>query len=276
MGKPSSDTGMFVWKKSGPVEYFASPDWEARPFVVHAFCTRRGGVSSGRFAALNMSGREGETEANVNANWDIVAAAFGLARRQFFRVHQVHGDRIHVVDDADFPIHDRRPRECDAVVTNRPGLALCILTADCAPVLVADPARRVVAAVHAGWRGTALNISGQVVRLLRERFGSPPGELQAAIGPAIGPCCYEVDAVVRAAMDGHPDREAVFAAQPAPGKWRLDLALANRLQMEAAGIPGGNIRTAALCSSCRQDLFYSHRGAGGQTGRLLNFIMISP
>ena len=276
MDKPSLNEDKFVWKKNDQVEYFKSPAWEAYSFVAHAFCTRRGGVSSGRFAALNMSGREGEEDANVSANWDIAAAAFGLTRRHFFRIHQVHGDKILVIDSADFLIHTCRSLEYDAVVTNRPGLALCILTADCVPVLVADPARRIVAAVHAGWRGTALNISGQVVTLLRERFGSSTRDIRAAVGPAIGPCCYEVDDAVRAAMDRHPGRDAIFTKQKEPGKWRLDLALANRLQIEAAGVTGGNIQVANLCTSCRRDLFYSHRGEGGKTGRLLNFIMISP
>ncbi len=265
---------MFELRKKGGVEYFAATAWDAFPGLSHAFCTRRGGVSSGAYGTLNMSSREGEEETTVRANWDIAAAAFGLSRRQFFRVSQVHGDKVLVIDDGARITSSCRPLEYDAVITSRTGLAVCVLTADCVPVLMTDPVRRLVAAVHAGWRGTALNISGQVLALCKERFGSRPEDIRTAIGPAIGPCCYEVDDTVRAAMVRHPARDACFSAGPEKGKWQLDLPLANRLQLEAAGIPGENIQMARLCTSCRSGEFYSHRGAGGKTGRLLNFILV--
>jgi len=264
---------MFVLKKKGSVEYFAVTVWNAYPAITHAFCTRRGGISADPYASLNMSRKEGEAEANVSANWDIAAAAFGLAGGQFFRISQVHGEGILVIDGEGFRSPTDRPPEYDAVITNRPGLALCILTADCVPVLMFDRAKRVVAAVHAGWRGTALNISGRVATMFRERFRSRPEDLLAAVGPAIGPCCYEVDEAVYGAMAGHPHRDELFCPQVPAGRWKLDLPLANRRQLEEAGIPGENICTANLCTSCHRGLFFSHRGEGGTTGRLLNFIM---
>ena len=264
--------------KQGSIEYFEAAAWRPYPFITHAFCTRRGGVSEGAFASLNMSLKEGDTNENISKNWDMVAAAFGVSRRNFFQVHQVHGDRILTVDDAESQIFDPKDMDYDAIITNRPGLALCMKTADCVPVLMVDTEKRIVAAVHAGWRGSALNISGKVLRLLSERYGTRPQDVQAAIGPAIGACCYEVDATVHEAMEFHPARDKIFDLPSGPGtgmgKWKLNLPLANRYQLQELGVPGENIHDAYLCTSCASELFYSHRKEGGITGRLLNFIML--
>ncbi len=273
--------------KQGNIEYFEAAAWRAYPFFTHAFCTRRGGVSEGAFASLNMSLKEGDTDENISKNWDIVAAAFGVSRRNFFQVHQVHRDRILAMDDAESQTFDQQDMDYDAIITNQPGLAICMKTADCVPVLMVDTEKRIVAAVHAGWRGSALNISGKVLRLLSERYGTRPQDVQAAIGPAIGACCYEVDATVYKAMEFHPARDKIFTSQPGPetetgmgmgremGKWKLNLALANRHQLQELGVPPENILEADICTSCASDRFYSHRKEGGITGRLLNFIMLN-
>ncbi|MCX5826760.1 MAG: peptidoglycan editing factor PgeF [Deltaproteobacteria bacterium] len=271
--------------KQGNIEYFEAAAWRAYPFLTHAFCTRRGGVSEGAFASLNMSLKEGDNDENIRKNWDMVAATFGISRRNFFQVHQVHGDRILTIDDAESQTFDHQPLNYDAIITNRPGLALCMKTADCVPVLMVDTEKRIVAAVHAGWRGSALNISGKVLRSLSERYGTRPQDVQAAIGPAIGACCYEVDAKVYQAMESHPARDKIFTplSEAGPGigmgremgKWKLNLALANRHQLQELGVPGENIHNADLCTSCANKWFYSHRKEGGITGRLLNFIMLN-
>lgn len=272
--------------KQGNIEFVAAAAWrEAYPFLIHAFCTRRGGVSEGAFASLNMSIKEGDSSANIMKNWDIVAAAFGISRENFFQVHQVHGDRILTIDDAEPRTFDQEDLKYDAVITNRPGLALCVKTADCVPVLMIDIEKKIVAAIHAGWRGTALKISGKVLRLLTERYGTRPQDVRAAIGPAIGACCYEVDAAVYGAMESHPGRDKIFAPlrgagtgtgmDREKGKWKLNLALANRYQLQELGVPGEAILDAGICTSCASERFYSHRKEGGRTGRLLNFIMLN-
>ena len=285
--------------KQGSIEYFAATPWRAFPFLTHAFCTRRGGVSEGAFASLNMSLKQGDNDENIRKNWDLVAATFGISRENFFQIHQVHGDRILTIDAAASQTFDHQPREYDAIITNRPGLALCVKTADCVPVLMVDTEKRIVAAVHAGWRGTALNISGKVLRSLSEQYGTRPRDVQAAIGPAIGACCYEVDATVYQAMESHPARDKIFAPRSGSGsesgaglgtktvmktetgtgtgvaKWKLNLALANRHQLQELGVPGENIHNADLCTSCAGKWFYSHRKERGITGRMLNFIMIN-
>ena len=153
-------------------------------------------------------------------------------------------------------------------------MALCIKTADCVPVFLADPVRRVIGAVHAGWKGTALQIVEKAVREMVQRFGARPSDLFAAIGPAIGPCCYEVDAAVYQAMSHHASRTAFFHTGRQDGRWMLDLPLANRHQLLRCGLLPERIRTADHCTACHPDLFFSHRAQGGNTGRQLNFIMI--
>ncbi|MFH1080716.1 MAG: peptidoglycan editing factor PgeF [Pseudomonadota bacterium] len=253
------------------LECFADKELD---FMIHAFCTRQGGVSGGSFAGLNVSTREGDDNDHVRLNFESIAAAFGITVSQFLQVHQVHRDGVWVLDGRVPLPADDLPPECDAVVTDRPEVALCIKTADCVPVFLVDPVRRVIGAVHAGWKGTALQIVGKAVGKMVQRFGTHPSDLFAAIGPAIGPCCYEVDTTVYQAMSNHPERESFFQAGREKGKWSLDLFLANRLQLIQSGVPAQRIRQADFCTACHPGLFFSYRAQGGNTGRQLNFIMM--
>lgn len=238
--------------------------------LVHAFCTRRNGSSPAPFDSLNFSINEGDREENVRQNWQTLSVAYGIASERFFTLRQVHGENILLLDSLD-TAGGNGQLEYDAVLTSRRGVALCIKTADCAPVLLADAGLSAIAAVHAGWKGTSLQIAFKAAVSLMEKFGVRPENILAAVGPAIGPCCYEVDSVVRDAMRGTPG-SGLFETC-APGKWKFDLPGANREQLLQAGIPRGNISLSGLCTSCRRDMFYSHR-AERQTGRQLNFIMI--
>jgi YfiH family protein len=161
----------------------------------------------------------------------------------------------------------------DALITKAAGLAIGIETADCVPVLLVDPASPAVAAVHAGWRSTVKMIVRKTVQRMADEFDSDPGRLIAAIGPAIGPECYEVDEPVMG-----PVREAFrfwndVVTPRGTGKWGLDLAKANRLELMQSGLMERNIHSLGMCTSCRRDLFYSFR-AEGRTGRMLSAIMI--
>ena len=265
---------MFRIAQKASIKYLECFAEKELDFVIHAFCTRQGGVSGGSFAGLNVSAREGDGNDHVRLNFERIAAAFGITVSQFLPVHQVHRDGVWVVDSrTPLSAHDPPP-ECDAVVTDRPGLALCIKTADCVPVFLVDPLRRVIGAVHAGWKGTALQIVEKAVGEMVQRFGARPSDLFAAIGPAIGPCCYEVDTGVYHAMSNHPERDSFFHARRDEGKWMLDLFLANRQQLLRSGLPPERIRTADHCTACHPELFFSHRAQGGNTGRQLNFIMM--
>ncbi|MEK6654906.1 MAG: polyphenol oxidase family protein, partial [Thermodesulfobacteriota bacterium] len=154
------------------------------------------------------------------------------------------------------------------------GVALGIRTADCVPLFFVDRARRVIGAAHAGWRGAALGMAAGMVDALRERFSSRNEDILVVIGPAIGPCCYEVDAPVVAALSSRREAGCFLIPCPEKDRWMLDLALANRLQLLERGLREENILSAGFCTACRQDLFFSHRAGRGRTGRQLNVLMI--
>lgn len=152
--------------------------------------------------------------------------------------------------------------EADALIGNQPGITLSIRTADCVPILLADPVTRSVASIHAGWRGTAGRIANRGVRDLTERFSANPENVFAAIGPAIGECCYEVSRQVAEKLGVSLESE----------KGRVDLTAANRDQLIAAGLGAANIDIVGGCTRCNQDHFFSYRGEGERAGRMVSFI----
>ena len=262
---------MFIFSKKGPVEYLEAAALTACNFVTHAFCTRRGGVSEGNFVSLNFSPKEGDSKENVRSNWNILAHAFNLEVTQFFVVNQVHGEKILTIDRplADFIVPE--PPQFDAIITDQPGVAIGIKTADCVPVFFVDRVKRIIGVAHAGWRGTALAIAAKLVDALVAGFGCRTEDLIAAIGPAIGPCCYQVDEPVFDAMKTHKGRESFLSPGRERGKWMLDLSLANRLQIIGKGIPERNISIRKLLHFLPQRyvLLPQRRGRKyGQTAQL--------
>jgi len=166
-----------------------------------------------------------------------------------------------------------RPRQADGLATAAAGIAIGIETADCVPVLLYDPRTPAVAAVHAGWRSTVKKIVQKAVRRMQHEFQSDPSTMIAAIGPAVGPECYEVDGpVIGPVRDAFPDWMNAAQAR-GNDRWSLDLVTLNSRELAAVGLKEQNIHRLGLCTSCRRDLFYSFR-AEGRTGRMLSVIMI--
>jgi hypothetical protein len=228
----------------------------------HGFTTRGGGASGPPFDALNLGGSVGDDPAAVEENWARLRAATGLA---FARVRQVHGDCV-----AEAAAPGAPAQEADAVVTAAAGVAACVLVADCVPVLLADPRSGAVAAVHAGWRGTIARIAGRSVEALAARHGARPGDLVAAIGPSIGPCCYEVSPDLAARFrDG-------FGAGVVHAGRRLDLWAANEAALRDAGVAPGRLDVLRRCTACEAAHFFSHRRDQGRTGRQVGFIAPPP
>jgi hypothetical protein len=196
--------------------------------------------------------------------------ALGVDPSQLVTLMQVHGNEVLTITNvATVP---PEPRVYDAVITNQTGLALGIRTADCVPLLMADTTNGVIAAVHAGWRGLLSGVISRTLTIMCTTFGSSPRNILVAIGPGIGPCCYEVrDNIFDQFLQKHKSSNAF--AQQRHGRCYLDLPSFSRLQLRDMGIPGANIETAALCTGCRNDLFYSYR-RDGNTGRQLNWIMM--
>jgi hypothetical protein len=265
---------MFNLTKIHSIEYFESSLLGECDFLTHAFCTRLGGVSESEYDSLNISFKEGDLESRVLQNWHRLAMAFAIPLDQFLTLNQVHGDDIFIIKPFGDYYSSSEAMNFDAIVTSRSNLAICIKTADCVPVFIVDKVKKIIAVVHAGWRGTALEITAKVVRLLIEKYGSSPREILTAIGPSIGQCCFEVDSVAANTFFEQKNNEAFLFPGARPGKWMLDLAEANRRQILNCGIPEANIDVSGLCTSCRQDLFFSHRGSGGITGRQVNFMLI--
>ena len=230
------------------------------------FTTRNGGVSEGFFSSLNLSPNRGDKLASVRENYARLASAAGFGPGDFVLTRQVHGDRFETVTERsrgrglDFPAED----EYDGLVTECPGVALTGQLADCVPVLLFDPVRRAAAMVHAGWRGTALRVAEKGVFALKERFGCRPEDLLAAVGPSIGPCCFETDCDVPEAF-GTPGHRY---CRRDGDKYRVDLRAYNAAQLTEAGIAAEHIAVSDLCTCCREDLLYSHRRDGAARGSL--------
>ncbi len=226
----------------------------------HGFTTRAGGTSEPPWDTLNLGGLVGDDPERVRENWRRLERETGL---RFARVRQVHGARA---VRADAPSDPRE--EADVVVSRRAGVGACISVADCVPVLLADPESGAVAAVHAGWRGTLARAAAEGVLALSREAGAPPSRLVAAIGPSIGPCCYEVSADLAARF-----REAFGPPAVRDGSApRLDLWAANAAVLRAAGVLSERIDLLGRCTSCERDLFFSHRRDAGRTGRQVAFI----
>ena len=265
---------MFSLGKKKTIEYLQSPLLRNCDFLEHAFCTRRGGASQDDYKSLNMSFREGDEESRVLQNWDCLATAFAIPMEQFLVVNQVHGDAIFVIKPHGSYFSTRDELNYDAIVTSRTDLAICIKTADCVPVFIVDQVKKVIAVVHAGWKGTALEISAKVIRLMQSQYGSQSADILAAIGPSIGKCCYEVDQATADAFRGQNNSDLFLQPGKKKDKWMLDLSKANFQHILDAGVPESNIEVSGFCTTCNQDMFFSHRGSGGITGRQVNFMMI--
>ena len=257
--------------RQGKINYL-QPDWAAQ-YPVHAgFTTRNGGVSRPPYNSLNLGYNTDDLLSNVEGNRSTLARAFELQPHMLLTVKQVHGTDILVIDQPNPDLAHFLDIECDAIVTDQPGILIGILVADCFPVLLYDPTLQVVAALHAGWRGAAAGIIGRTVTAMGNIFGCRPENLLAAIGPGIGAHRYEVDRPVREAFRGGSGHWEAIAREVALGKWLLDLRQSCRLQLEAAGLAPAQVTAADECTCCHRELFFSYRRDNGQTGRQLGFI----
>ncbi len=240
------------------------------PELVHAVATRHGGVSRGPFASLNVSRSVGDAPEDVLVNRQRLCQAVGVPPEELVTAGLVHGTRALPVGPA---ARGHLMLGTDALVTAASGVPLMLCFADCAPIILYDPVRRVVGLVHAGWRGTLAGAAVAAVQQMAASYGSRPADLRAAIGPAIGPCCYEVGPEVVTRV------RAVFS-EAAPSllsdlrgdRAHFNLWEANRRLLLAAGV--GQVEVAGLCTVCHRDEFFSHRADNGRTGRFGVVVML--
>ena len=264
----------FYWRETDGVRALVCAPLEQDGFV-NGFSTRIGGVSEMPANALSLAGFNEDAAENILEN-----------RRRFLKLFpgkwelggcwQVHGADVRVVQTAE----EAKPAEnqlgetifCDVIVSNAEGVLAAVKTADCVPILLGDPVSGAFAAVHAGWRGTLAGAVVVGVERLAKEYDANPEDLRVAIGASAGPCCYEVGSeVIEAFTKRFADGEKLFT-ETRPGHAMVDLLMANRDQLESAGVLPERIHTAPICTMCRTDLFFSYRkekSLHGKVGRLM-------
>lgn len=260
-----------ITEKKGDRVYMKSGLIDEDKFAVHGFTTRMGGVSRGKVSGLNLGFRCGDDAESVRKNYLIVAEDLGLPYASIVASRQTHSTNIRVVTEEDKGKGVSRESdifETDGLITNRRNIPLVIFYADCVPLLMTDSVSGAVAAIHSGWRGTADKIAEKAVAAMRAAFGTKPENLKAAIGPSIGPCCFECGEEVAALFPG----EVVTRLEN--GKFKADLWKANTVMLENCGVRHENIDVFQQCTMCRSDIYYSYRSHGAATGRMGAFIMI--
>lgn len=271
------NTPLAKHEKEGII-YFTIPAFENTGLVLHAFSGRKGGTSTGPYDSLNLSILTDDSLDNVIENRRRLLRLMGISPNSLVGAHQVHRDNIYRVKREDKGAGAVNPKTVipatDALMTNERGLALTAFFADCVPVFYLDPVNKAVALAHAGWKGTVAGIAAKTVAAMQAEFGTDPDDLLAAIGPSIGPCHYQVDTpVIESFKEAFPrDWDALITGLTGDGHGQLNLWEANARQLRAAGVRSGNITTAGLCTYCRQDIFFSHRG--GAAGRQAALIML--
>ena len=281
----------WIARKFRGLQILQVPALNKLPWLIHGFSTRPGGVSPlGGEEVLNLGFTDWDTRENVLENRRRFQSALDANDLQLISLKQIHSDVIHLFEAA-----PAEPCRGDASATNRPGLLLGVQTADCVPILLVDPKNRAVAAIHAGWRGTLARIAVKAIGQMQMHFKTKPADLLAAIGPAIGGCCYEVGTEVATQFHSQfadaPDWFDEFRTgdepnpvqwlnmmppghQPPPKNVLLDLKKANLAQLLAAGLRPQNIFVSDLCTACYPDLLFSYRKQGPQSGRHLSVIGI--
>ena len=242
--------------------------------TVHGFSTRLGGVSAPPFDTLNLGLSQGDDPACVRENFRRFCAAVGADVDRMVVTHQVHQDDVRIATSADAGkgLDRERDYDVDGLITNERGLPLVIHSADCIPVLLHDPVKQVIGACHAGWRGTALGIAAKTVREMQRIFGCDPADIRAAIGPAIGQCCFETDGDVPAALHAALGDETEPYITWNGRKYHIDLKAINALWLRKSGVT--QIDVSGDCTACRTDLYWSHRKHGGERGSQIAMISL--
>ena len=248
-------------KHADGLTYYSFPHMESWPELSQAVFGRTGGVSEGPYSSLNVSLAVKDDAERVRVNRSRMVGAVGWETQAVVSARQVHGREVvrvvrEMAGGSDLP-------DCDALVTDEPGVLLMLKFADCVPITLWDPVRKVVGLAHAGWRGTILGTPGATVTFMVEHFRSRPSDILAGIGPSIGSCCYQVGPEVAKLAD------QVFAGtgvvqRDSDTDVRFDLWRANSETLMRAGVPEESISLAGICTRCHSELFFSHRAAGGQ------------
>lgn len=262
------DTKKVAWREQRGIRYLVFPRLGEAGLSLHAFTSRPFDLGFGR--------RKRE---DVLKDRRKVCQAIGINFLLLTAGEQVHGARVVKAGERERGRGTLNAegaiRQTDGFISNVPDVPLTILTADCVPIFILDPVRRAIGLVHAGWKGTLNRMAERVIIKMEEEYGSQPEELIAALGPSIGPCCYQVgEDVVNVFRKQFPDWPAFILSKLAEEKWTLDLWEATRLQLMRVGIKDDNTINSRMCTSCGNDVFFSRRRDGFPTGRMMSLVML--
>lgn len=238
--------------------------------VPHGFTTRLGGVSTGHLSSMNLGVRKGDTQENVEKNFDILSGVLGFDPKKTVFSSQIHKDHIRIVTEADWGkgLITNTDYDCDGLITDVPGTTLIVFSADCGTLLYHDPVTGAVGACHAGWRGTALGIAEKTVAEMVRVYGCKPSDIHVALGPCISKCCFETDADVPEAMIAALGSDAERSITKTGKKYHVDLKEINRTFLLRSGILPEHIDVTELCTACEPEKFWSHRRHGNSRGSL--------
>jgi YfiH family protein len=240
-----------------------SPRLNNMGFVKHFFSTKIGGVSTGEFENLNLGVYTEDSKDNILTNMNKIFSACGMDSRRIVYLNQIHSDCFFQVSEENYI--DIKGACGDALITSAKGIAIGVFTADCVPVILVDSETKTAAVIHAGWKGTYKNIVKKVICQMVDKMGTNTDNIEAVIGPSIGPCCFEVGSEVAEKFNFVLRKE---------GRYYVDLWKENEKQIIESGVHSDKITTGNLCTVCEDDLFFSYRRDSGKTGRMGTFVEI--
>ena len=266
---------MYKLNKIQDFEYITFSTFEQYDDLLHCFTTRKGGVSKGAYESMNIGFSTGDSRENVKRNIEIIGERLNINVNDIVRTSQTHTCNIKYVDEEykGRIFEGSTFKNVDGIYTDKRELALMTFHADCTPVFFYDPVKRLIGLVHAGWRGTLSNISGKMVKAFENDFNSDAKNIKAAIGPSLGPCCFEVDEDV-ADLFLLENKEFEKYMEIRKPKYYFNLWEINKYLLMKEGISEGNIEISGTCTKCNNDLLFSHRGQGGKRGLMAGILMM--
>lgn len=263
---------MFKLNRKNGVSYYTITSFEETGLVRHGFSTREGGVSEGCYSSMNLRFNCDDTQDNVLTNYKIITQTLGMDYKKLVLSKQVHEDIIHTVTEQDMGngiISENKFESVDALITDKKGIPMATLFADCVPLFFLDKRLKVAALAHSGWKGTVKRIGQKTIEKMKKDYGSRAEDILTAIGPSIQECHFEVgDDVAEVFVKEFGSDTAVKYG----GKYHVNMQKAIEKQFIESGIPAENIDNSGICTYCSSELLFSHRKTNGKRGNLGAFI----
>lgn len=260
------------------MKYYIIEEFEKTALVEHAFTSKLGGVSQEDYAELNLGLHVADKEDDILENRRLISNILNYDSKELVAAKQIHSDQIKVISSNDKGKgaldYQTAIEDTDALITNEPGILLTSYYADCTPILILDPVKKAIGLAHAGWKGTVLKIAQKTVLKMKEVYQTIPEDILVGIAPAIGQCCYQVDSRVIEPLKENFNNWQELIKEDGKDRWRLNMALANQVQLEEIGVKTENIIQSELCTCCNSDLFFSYRRDQGKTGRMASMIKL--